>query len=70
MFSGTLCHRAPSEVVGLIYRVSEPAELRRRRAKMNGAQHGKDQEKSEGSVAEHVVGNGCHKGEEKGGQYV
>jgi hypothetical protein len=46
------------------------AELRRRGAGVNAGQYEEADEESEGSIAEGVVRDGCHKGEEKGGQYV
>jgi hypothetical protein len=38
------------------------AELRRRGAEVNGGQYDEAEEESEGSVAEGVVGDGCHEG--------
>jgi hypothetical protein len=70
MIPRALCHRASDEVLGPIYQAGELAELHRGGPEVDSTERGEDKEEPEGSVAEHVVGDDCHKGEEKGGQYV
>jgi hypothetical protein len=70
MIPRALYHSASDEVLGLIYQVGEMTELRRGGPEMDGAECGEDEEEPEGSVAEGVVGDGCHEGEEEGEQKV
>jgi hypothetical protein len=56
------------EVLGLIYQEGEMAELCRRGAEVDSAEHDEDEDESEGGVAEDVVGDGCHEGEKEGEQ--
>ncbi|KAJ7830206.1 hypothetical protein B0H13DRAFT_1916053 [Mycena leptocephala] len=49
------------EVLSLISQVRETEELRRGGREVDGTEHGEDEEEPEGSIAEGVVGDGCHK---------
>jgi hypothetical protein len=61
-----LRHGAPDKFFGLIYQRGKMMELQRGGPKVFGAERGEDEEEPEGGIAEDVVGNGCHEGEEEG----